>query len=437
MIMSEKSSRLMAERSKYIPKGVFNVTSFFAESARGGLITDVDGRELVDFAGGIGVVNVGHSHPGVVEAVCAQARRFTHTCFHVVMYQEYIDLVRKLTELTPGDFPKMGALFNSGAEAVENAVKSSRHFSGRNAVISFDCGFHGRTFMAMTLTGKVKPYKFGFGPFAPEVYHLPYAYCYRCPLNLSYPGCDVACARKLEEFFIKSVAPEEVSCLIVEPVTGEGGFIAPPGEYFSVLKDICAKHGIIFIADEIQTGFGRTGKMFAMEHHNVVPDLVTAAKSMGGGLPISALVGRSEILDHPQIGGMGGTYGGNPISCAASLAVIRAFEEEDILAHGVDMGNKMRQAFEALAHRFACIGEVRGLGAMLAMEIVRDRESKVPDPELTRKIVSCAHEEGLITMACGNYGNVIRTLAPLNMDDEILNRGLKIMENAFSRAGAK
>jgi 4-aminobutyrate aminotransferase / (S)-3-amino-2-methylpropionate transaminase / 5-aminovalerate transaminase len=416
---------------------VFNVTSYFAQSARQGIITDVEGRELIDFAGGIGVVNVGHTHPKVVEAVCQQAKRFTHTCFHVVMYQEYIDLAEKLTGLTPGDFPKMAALFNSGAEAVENAVKSARHYSGRNAVISFDCGFHGRTLLSMSLTGKVKPYKLGFGPFAPEIYHMPYAYCYRCPLNLNHPECDVACARNLENFFIKNVAAEEVACLIVEPVAGEGGFIAPPKEYFTVLKDICRKHGIIFIADEIQTGFGRTGTMFAMEQYDVEPDLVTAAKSMGAGLPISALIGRSEILDHPQIGGMGGTYGGNPISCAASLAVLDAFEEEDILKKGQELGRKMKDGFDKLAGRYACVGDVRGLGSMLAMEIVKDRKSKTPDPDLTRQIIGRAHENGLITMACGNFGNVIRTLAPLTMDDETLDKGLKIMEQAFNQSGAK
>ncbi|MFP4108329.1 MAG: 4-aminobutyrate--2-oxoglutarate transaminase [Desulfonatronovibrio sp.] len=435
--MNEKTSQLLERRRKFVPKGVFNVTSYFAESAEKGTITDVEGRELIDFAGGIGVVNVGHSHPGVVEAVCKQAERFTHTCFHVVMYQEYIDLAEKLTNLTPGDFPKMAALFNSGAEAVENAVKSARHYSGRSAVISFDCGFHGRTLLSMSLTGKVKPYKLGFGPFAPETYHMSYAYCYRCPLNLSYPQCDVACARNLENFFIKNAAAEEVACLIVEPVAGEGGFIAPPKEYFTVLKDICKKHGIIFIADEIQTGFGRTGTMFAMEQYDVEPDLVTAAKSMGGGLPISALIGRSEILDHPQIGGMGGTYGGNPISCAASLAVLEAFEEENILHKGHVLGKKMRQGFDRLAGRYACVGDVRGLGSMLAMEIVKDRKSKAPDPDLTKKIISHAHENGLITMACGNFGNVIRTLAPLTMNDETLDKGLKIMEQAFNQSGAK
>lgn len=435
--MTKKTKELLERRKKFVPKGVFNVTSFFAESAGQGIIKDIEGRELIDFAGGIGVVNVGHSHPKVVEAVRSQAERFTHTCFHVVMYQEYIDLAQKLTTITPGDFPKMAALFNSGAEAVENAVKSARHYTGRNAVISFDCGFHGRTLLSLTLTGKVKPYKFGFGPFAPEVYHMPYAYCYRCPLNLSYPGCDVACARKLEEFFIKNAAPEEIACMVVEPVTGEGGFIVPPVEYFTILSDICRKHGIIFIADEIQTGFGRTGKMFAMEHYSVEPDLVTMAKSMGGGLPISALAGRSEILDHPQVGGMGGTFGGNPISCAASLAVIRAFEEEDLLGQAEALGRKMRQGFDAIADRFKCVGEVRGLGPMLALEIVKDRGTRIPDPDLTRMIVARAHEKGLIIMACGNYGNVIRTLAPLTIDDETLDKGLKILDQAFNLAGAK
>jgi 4-aminobutyrate aminotransferase/(S)-3-amino-2-methylpropionate transaminase len=247
----------------------------------------------------------------------------------------------------------------------------------------------------------------------------------------------VACARSLEDFFIKNIAAEEVACLIVEPVAGEGGFITPPKEYFSILKNICQKHGIIFIADEIQTGFGRTGKIFAMEHFDVEPDLVTAAKSMGGGLPISALIGRTEIMDHPQVGGMGGTYGGNPVSCAASLAVIKAFEEEDILDKAADLGRKMKTGFDSLARSFACVGEVRGLGPMLAMEIVKDRATKIPDQELTRKIIYHAHEKGLITMACGNYGNVIRTLAPLVMDEQTLDKGLEIMGQAFTLAGAK
>ena len=435
--MTEKTKALLERRKNFIPRGVFNVTPFFASSANGAVINDVHGNRLIDFAGGIGVINVGHCHQGVVNAVRKQAERFTHTCFHVVMYQEYIDLAEKLTRLTPGSFPKMAALFNSGAEAVENAVKSARHFSGRNAVIAFDCGFHGRTLLALTLTGKVKPYKFGFGPFAPEVYHMPYAYCYRCPLNLTYPDCDLACARSLEDFFIKNTAAEHTACLIVEPVAGEGGFVVPPKEYFSVLKEICLKHGIIFIADEIQTGFGRTGKMFAMEHFGVEPDMVTAAKSMGGGLPISALIGRSEILDHPQIGGMGGTYGGNPICCAASLAVIDAFENEGVLEKAQALGRTMRRGFDDLAEEYACIGEVRGLGPMLAMEIVKNRSTKEPDTDLTRKIVGNAHEQGLIIMACGNFGNVIRTLPPLVIDRETLDAGLKIMARAFKQSGAK
>ncbi|MFW6004862.1 MAG: 4-aminobutyrate--2-oxoglutarate transaminase [Desulfonatronovibrionaceae bacterium] len=434
--MTLTNQDLLEKRKKFVPKGVFNVTPFFADQAKGSTITDVEGNEYIDFAGGIGVVNVGHCHPGVVQAVQKQAARFTHTCFHVVMYDKYVHLAEKLTRLTPGDFPKMAALFSSGAEAVENAVKVSRHYSGRNAVLAFDCGFHGRTLLAMTLTGKVKPYKYGFGPFAPEIYHMPYAYCYRCPLNLEYPACDLACARKIEENFIKSAAGDEIACLIVEPVTGEGGFIVPPAEYFSVIREICSRHGIILIADEIQTGFGRTGKMFAMEHYQTEPDLVTAAKSMGGGLPISALIGRSEILDHPQVGGMGGTYGGNPLACAASLAVIEAFEQENILGKAEAMGAAMRQGLDELAGRFACIGQVRGLGPMLAMEMVKDRKSKEPDPELTGTIIAKAREKGLIIMGCGNFGNVIRILAPLTTSADTLDLALGILTAAFEEAGA-
>jgi 4-aminobutyrate aminotransferase/(S)-3-amino-2-methylpropionate transaminase len=306
MSQGTQTEYLTKLRSKVVPKGPFHVTPFFAAGAQGAVIHDVEGREFVDFAGGIGVMNVGHSHPKVVAAIQDQAARFTHTCFHVMMYEMYVELADRLSGLLPGDGPKMTLLANSGAEAVENAVKAARHFTKRPAVIAFEHAFHGRTLLGMSLTSKVRPYKFGFGPFAPEIYRMPYPYCYRCPFGLHHPDCGAACADYLEEFFVGQVAAESVAALIIEPVAGEGGFIVPPPEYFPKLFNICAKYGIVTIADEIQSGMGRTGRMTAIEHWNVAPDLITLAKSLAAGMPLSAVVGKKEILDDPMVGGLGG-----------------------------------------------------------------------------------------------------------------------------------
>jgi 4-aminobutyrate aminotransferase / (S)-3-amino-2-methylpropionate transaminase / 5-aminovalerate transaminase len=428
---SEMSSRLAQLRSSFVPQGPFNVTPFFVEKARGAVIYDVEGRELIDFAGGIGVMNVGHSHPKVVQAIKDQAEKFTHTCFHIVMYEPYLKLAERLCPLTPGSFQKMALFANSGAEAVENAVKIARHYTGRQGVIAFETGFHGRTYLAMTLTSKVKPYKFGFGPFMPEVYRIPYAYCYRCSFGLKYPSCGVACADYLKDFFISNVAAESTAALIVEPITGEGGFVTPPPEYFPKLIQICRDNGIVFVADEIQTGMGRTGKMFAMEHWGVEPDLVTVAKSLAGGMPLSAVVGRKEMMDAPQVGGLGGTYGGNPICCQAALAVLDVFEEEQLLARAESLGGKLKQRFESFQDRFEIIGEVRGKGPMLALELVKDRETREPAADQAKALVKYCYEKGLIILSCGNFGNVIRTLMPLVITDEQLERGLAIMEEGL------
>jgi 4-aminobutyrate aminotransferase/(S)-3-amino-2-methylpropionate transaminase len=432
MSSSKASVRLQNLRETFIPQGPFNVTPFFADQAQGAAIYDVDGRELIDFAGGIGVMNVGHSHPKVVAAIKAQAERFTHTCFHVLMYEPYIELARQLCALTPGRFPKMAVFANSGAEAVENTVKIARHFTQRPAVIAFDTAFHGRTYLAMTLTSKVKPYKFGFGPFVPEVYRMPFAYCYRCPFGLKYPGCDVACADYLKDFFIGHVAAERTAALVVEPITGEGGFITPPPEYFPKLMQICRDHGIVFVADEIQTGMGRTGRMFAMEHWGVEPDLVSVAKSLAAGLPLSAVVGRQEMLNDPQVGGLGGTYGGNPLACQAALAVLEIFAEENLLQKAEALGHKLRERFEAWHSQFEIIGDVRGKGPMLALELVRDRQTKEPAANEAKQLVKFCYEKGLIILSCGNFGNVIRTLMPLVITAEQLERGLAIMEEGLT-----
>jgi len=330
--MPSRQAEYQALREKHVPRGPFQATSAFIREARGAVMTDLDGRELIDFAGGIGVVNVGHSHPRVVAAIQDQAARYIHTCFHIAMYEPYIDLARRMNELTPGDFHKMTMFANSGAEGVENAVKIARYATGRPAVIALDNAFHGRTLLGMTLTSKVKPYKLGFGPFAPEVYRMPNAYCYRCPLGKTYPSCQTACADHLEEFFVGNVAPEQTAAVIAEPIQGEGGFITPPPEYFKKLQAICRKHGIVLIIDEVQTAMGRAGKLFAIEHWGIAPDLLVTAKSLAGGLPLSAVTGRAELMNAPHVGGLGGTFAGNPIACRAALAVLDVFEEEGLLA---------------------------------------------------------------------------------------------------------
>jgi len=419
-------------RDKYIPPGHGSITSSYVVSAKGALIRDVEGREFIDFSSGIGVMNVGHSHPKVVAAIKDQAEKFTHTCFMVLPYEPVVTLAEKLCAVTPGAFPKTALFINSGAEAVENAVKIARYYTKRPAVIAFENGYHGRTLLTMSLTSKVKPYKFGFGPFAPEVYRMPFAYCYRCPFGLEYPGCDVACADHLKEFFISHVAAEKTAAVIAEPITGEGGFITPPPEYFPKLIKICRDNGILFIADEIQTGMGRTGRMFAMEHWNVEPDLMTVAKSLAAGMPLSAVVGRKEMMEVVHPFGLGGTYGGNPVACRAGLAVMEIFEEENLLQTAETLGKKLKKRFDAFQKEYELIGEVRGMGPMLALELVKDRETKEPATDEAKALVKFCFEKGLIILACGNFGNVIRTLMPLVITDEHLDRGLAIMEEGLS-----
>jgi len=427
-----KNNTLKELRDKYIPPGHGSITSSYVVSAKGAIVRDAEGRDFIDFASGIGVMNVGHSHPKVVAAIKDQAEKFTHTCFMVLPYEPVVTLAEKLCAVTPGAFPKTALFINSGAEAVENAVKIARYYTKRPAVIAFENGYHGRTLLTMSLTSKVKPYKFGFGPFAPEVYRMPFAYCYRCPFGLEYPGCDVACADHLKEFFISHVAAEKTAAVIAEPITGEGGFITPPPEYFPKLIKICRDNGILFIADEIQTGMGRTGRMFAMEHWNAEPDLMTVAKSLAAGMPLSAVVGRKEMMEVVHPFGLGGTYGGNPVACRAGLAVMEIFEEENLLQTAETLGKKLKKRFDAFQKEYELIGEVRGMGPMLALELVKDRETKDPATDEAKALVKFCFEKGLIILACGNFGNVIRTLMPLVITDEHLDRGLAIMEEGLS-----
>jgi 4-aminobutyrate aminotransferase/(S)-3-amino-2-methylpropionate transaminase len=350
----------------------------------------------------------------------------------VLPYGPAVDLAEKLCAIVPGDAPKKTLLVNSGAEAVENAVKIARYATDRSGIIAFDNAFHGRTLLTMTLTSKAKPYKLKFGPFAPEVYRIPYAYCYRCPFGASYPGCNLACADYLEQFLATQAAPETTAALIVEPLQGEGGFINPPPEYFPRIKAICEKYGILFVSDEIQTGMGRTGKMFAMEHWGVEADLTTVAKSLAAGMPLSAVVGKAEIMDAVHPGGIGGTYGGNPVCCRAALAVLDIFESEDLLKRAQNLGEKLRLRLDGLKESFEAIGDVRGLGPMIALELVKDRESKAPDAEKAKALVQFCREMGLIILSCGTYGNVIRLLMPLTITDGELGQGLTILEEGFA-----
>jgi 4-aminobutyrate aminotransferase / (S)-3-amino-2-methylpropionate transaminase / 5-aminovalerate transaminase len=428
------TQELMGLRMANVPRGVFNYFPAFAAHAKNAVIVDVNGRELIDFAGGIGCTNVGHCHPKVVAAVQRQAERFSHTSFNVVMYEPYVRLAEKLNRLTPGDFPKKTMFVNSGAEAVENGVKIARHFTGRDAVIAFEGAFHGRTLLGMSLTSKVLPYKTGFGPFAPEIYRIPFAYCYRCPIGLSHPSCGVRCAELLNEAFEQYVEAKAVAAVIVEPVLGEGGFVAPPPEYLRRLKEICEENGIVFICDEIQTGMGRTGKMFAIEHAGVVPDIVLSAKSLGSGYPIAGITGHADIMDSPPPGSIGGTYGGNPVACAAGLAVFEIIEEEGLLARAEAIGTHVRERFAELQRQFPVVGDVRGLGAMIAMELVGNPETKEPAAALAKELRSGVFDRGALCLLAGSGDNVLRLLVPLTIENETLDRGLDIIEESLAAA---
>ena len=435
-IPGPESRALLARRANAVPRGVPAVTPIAVAHAEGAVITDADGNQFIDFGGGIGVVNTGHRHPSVVEAVRRQLDRFAHVCFPVSTYEPYVALAERLNRITPGNHPKRTFFVNSGAEAVENAVKVARFFTGRQAVVCFEHGFHGRTNLALALTSKVMPYKKGFGPFAPEVYRIPFPYCYRCGEagrrgSGEAGGCCMASRERLEQMFASVVDPDSVAAIIMELELGEGGFVPAPREYVQTLAEFARDHGILFIADEIQTGFGRTGKMFASEHYGLVPDIITTAKSLAGGLPLAAVTGRADVLEAPHVGALGGTYGGNPLACAAALAVLDAMEAERIPERAARMGDRIRARFCQWATRYPCIGDVRGLGAMVAMELVADRGTKAPDKALTGRLLAAALERGLILLSSGTYGNTVRVLAPLTTPDEIVEEGLDVMEQAL------
>ena len=426
-----KTDSLLKERNKHIPQGPFNTHPIFIEKAKGAMITDVEGKEYIDFAGGIGVNNVGHCNEEVLKAVQDQIQKYIHPCFHVVMYEPYVELAKKLNEITPGNFPKKTMFVNSGAVAVENAIKIARHATGRPAIIAFEDAFHGRTLLALSLTSKMKPYKFGFNPYAPEIYRMPYAYCYRCVFGLGYPFCELRCAYFLKEFFHTHISSEQVAALIIEPVLGEGGFVVPPKEYFKILYKICQENGIVFIADEVQTGFGRTARMFAMEHYEVAPEMIIMAKSMANGFPLSAVTGKTELMDHPQVGGLGGTYAGNPVACRAGLAVIEQFKKKNLLARGENIGEKVMEKFKEFQERYEVVGDVRGLGAMVGMELVTDRKTKEPATTLTKQLINLCREKGLLMISAGTHSNIIRPLMPLVITDQQLDKGLSIIKECM------
>ena len=423
-----RSKKLLELRNKVVPQGVSTTHPIFIEEAKGSFIKDVDGNIYIDFTSGISVMNVGHSNPKVIDAIKRQTEKYTHTCFMVIPYEPYVMLAKRLAEITPGDL-NMTMFVNSGAEAVENAIKIARYYTKKPNILTFSNAFHGRTLLTMTLTSKVKPYKFGFEPFAPGIYRVPYAYCYRCRFNLEYPGCGFACIEYIRDLLNVEVSPETVAALIVEPVQGEGGFIVPPRDYLKQLRKLCDEFGILMIADEIQTGFGRTGKMFAVEHSSVVPDIMTLAKSIAAGVPLSAVVGKKDIMNSVHPGGIGGTYGGNPVACAAALEVIEIVKES--LPNAIKVGNAIMKRCQEFYDKYEFIGDVRGLGLMIALEFVKNRGTKEPDKDICSEIIQNCAKKGLLLLKAGIYDNVIRFLPPITIEEEVADKAMDILEETL------
>ena len=404
-------------------RGVGVLTQVFAARAENAEIWDVEGKRYIDFAGGIGVLNTGHRHPKVMAAVASQLEKFTHTCYQVMPYPGYVALAEKLNEITPGSFPKRTSFFSTGAEAIENAIKIARAATGRSGIIAFSGAFHGRTMMAMALTGKVAPYKAGFGPFPPEIYHAPF------PIELHGVSVDDA-LRAINTLFKADIDPQRVAAIIIEPVQGEGGFYVTPPELMRRLRELCDEHGILLIADEIQSGFARTGKLFAMEHYGVDPDIIVTAKSLAGGFPLSAVTGRANVMDTPPAGGLGGTYAGNPVAIAAALAVIDVIRDERLVDRAARLGNEVKSLLERIRREVPQIAEVRGLGAMIGVEFA-DPKTGAPDPAFAKKVQARALERGLLLLTCGIHFNVIRFLMPLTIPDAVFAEAMRILEDSI------
>lgn len=427
MLTKSKSAELWAQRAELVSTGTAAYTDVVVERAENATLWDVDGKQYIDFAGGIGTLNVGHCHPKVVAALREQAGKLLHTSFHVCAYPNYFETCRKLIEKVPGPAKKKAILFNSGSEAVENAVKFARAFTKRRSIISFDFAFHGRTNLCLTLDGKFKPLRQGIGPFAPDIHRSTIPYEYR-GLTLERALED------LDRLFLTTVAPEDVAAMIIEPVLGEGGFIVPAKGFLKALRQRCDEHGILLIVDEVQSGFGRTGKFWGMEHESVTPDLVTIGKSLAAGMPMSAVVGRADVMDSVTTGAVGGTYGGNPMACAAALAVFEIFQEEKLVLRAEKIGKQVKERFDGWAEKMKTVGDSRGLGAMRAIELVTDKKTKAPMPAAkVKEILHRCQDEGLVVIKAGVHDNVIRTLMPLTIGDSELHRGLDILEDALKK----
>ncbi len=436
-IPGPRSQALMKRRNAAVVQAAYHATPVFVARAEGAVVEDVDGNRLIDFAGGIGCLNTGHRAPAVVDAVRRQLDRFLHTSFNVLPYESYVAVCEKLNAVVPGQGPKKTILVNTGAEAVENAIKIARCYTKRPAIICFEDAFHGRTYMAMAATSKTHPYKAGFEPFPSEVYRIPYAYCFRCSYSMKYPSCDLHCARHIEDTFKRVVAAESVAAVIVEPILGEGGFVTPPAEFYPTLSAICRKHGILLIADEVQTGFARTGAMFACERLGLDPDLVTMAKSLTGGLPMAAVTGRADVMDAPGSGQLGGTFAGNPAACEAALAVLDIIEKENLCARSNVLGERFRKRAAKWQQQWELVGDVRGLGAMQALELVRSKTTRQPADEETKQVSQYCYEHGLVTITAGSYGNVIRLLVPLVITDAQMDEGMDVLEAALAHVAEK
>ncbi len=421
------NAALMARRRAAIPRGVGQSHEVFITQGENAEVWDVEGRRYIDFAGGIAVLNTGHRHPEIIAAVKDQLDHYTHTCFQVLAYEPYVELAERINALAPGNFDKKTFFLSSGAEAVENAIKIARAYTKRSGVIAFTSGYHGRTMMTLGLTGKVVPYKVGFGPFPGEIFHAQF------PNALHGVSVDDALA-SVETIFKNDIEASRVAAIIVEPVQGEGGFNVAPFDFLQRLRALCDQHGILLIADEIQTGAGRTGTWFAIEQSGVAPDLITMAKSMAGGFPISAVVGRADVMDAPAPGGLGGTYAGSPLGCAAALAVLRIFEKEQLLQRSQALGQRITRRLQALATKHSVIADVRGLGAMVALELCQNGDAHQPDADLTKRLCAEATKQGLILLSCGTYGNVVRILVPLTASDAIVDEGLDMLEAALATA---
>ncbi|MEI2777617.1 MAG: 4-aminobutyrate--2-oxoglutarate transaminase [Tetrasphaera sp.] len=424
-------SQALAERKlAAVSAGVGIALPVYIEAAQDGILRDIDGNQLIDFGSGIAVTSVGNGSARVIDAVQRQIADFTHTCFMVTPYEEYVAVAEELAKLTPGEHEKRSALFNSGAEAVENAVKIARSATGRQAVVAFDHAYHGRTNLTMGLTAKNMPYKHHFGPFASEIYRVPMAYPYRWPTE----NCLTEAFAEFTAMVHAQIGEENTAAVIIEPIQGEGGFIVPPDGFLTQIADYCREHGIVFIADEIQSGLCRTGDWFACDHEGVVPDLVTTAKGLAGGMPLAAVTGRADLMDAVHSGGLGGTYGGNPVACAAALAAIESMRADDLCAKARAIEDTVVPRLKEIADRTEVIGDVRGRGAMLAIELVSDLEKKTPYPELTAAVNKACHARGLVTLTCGTFGNVFRFLPPLTIAPELLDEGLGLLDEAFDEA---